>query len=65
MAERTTQSWTTVPHFFVSRDVDASALNAARDALVPTIEELARCEADAHRPALSRPSRARCASIRA
>jgi pyruvate dehydrogenase E2 component (dihydrolipoamide acetyltransferase) len=26
MAERTTQSWTTVPHFFVSRDVDASAL---------------------------------------
>src|SRR5262245_2708457 len=22
MAERTTQSWTTVPHFFVSRDVD-------------------------------------------
>src|SRR5579864_1124251 len=28
MAERTTQSWTTVPHFFVSRDVDASALNS-------------------------------------
>jgi len=27
MAERTTQSWTTVPHFFVSRDVDASALS--------------------------------------
>lgn len=26
MAERTTQSWTTVPHFFVSRDVDAAAL---------------------------------------
>jgi pyruvate dehydrogenase E2 component (dihydrolipoamide acetyltransferase) len=26
MAERTTQSWTTVPHFFVSRDVDATAL---------------------------------------
>ena len=23
MAERTTQSWTTVPHFFVTRDVDA------------------------------------------
>jgi pyruvate dehydrogenase E2 component (dihydrolipoamide acetyltransferase) len=27
MAERTTQSWTTVPHFFVSRDVDAAALS--------------------------------------
>jgi pyruvate dehydrogenase E2 component (dihydrolipoamide acetyltransferase) len=38
MAERTTQSWTTVPHFFVSRDVDASALNAARQRLVPEIE---------------------------
>jgi pyruvate dehydrogenase E2 component (dihydrolipoamide acetyltransferase) len=38
MAERTTQSWTTVPHFFVSRDVDATALNAARQRLVPDIE---------------------------
>jgi pyruvate dehydrogenase E2 component (dihydrolipoamide acetyltransferase) len=38
MAERTTQSWTTVPHFFVSRDVDATALNAARQALIPAIE---------------------------
>jgi pyruvate dehydrogenase E2 component (dihydrolipoamide acetyltransferase) len=28
MAERTTQSWTTVPHFFVSRDIDATALIA-------------------------------------
>jgi pyruvate dehydrogenase E2 component (dihydrolipoamide acetyltransferase) len=26
MAERTTQSWTSVPHFFVSRDVDAVSL---------------------------------------
>ena len=33
MAERTTQSWTTVPHFFLARDVDASALNAAREQL--------------------------------
>ena len=32
MAERTTASWTTVPHFFLSRDVDASALVAARSA---------------------------------
>jgi pyruvate dehydrogenase E2 component (dihydrolipoamide acetyltransferase) len=39
MAERTTQSWTTVPHFFVSRDVDASALNSARQALIPAIEK--------------------------
>jgi pyruvate dehydrogenase E2 component (dihydrolipoamide acetyltransferase) len=39
MAERTTQSWTTVPHFFVARDVDATALNAAREGLVPVIEK--------------------------
>jgi pyruvate dehydrogenase E2 component (dihydrolipoamide acetyltransferase) len=31
MAERTTQSWTTVPHFFLVRDVDASALNRTRE----------------------------------
>jgi len=35
MAERTTQSWTTVPHFFVTRDVDAGALNKAREQLLP------------------------------
>jgi pyruvate dehydrogenase E2 component (dihydrolipoamide acetyltransferase) len=39
MAERTTQSWTTVPHFFVARDVDATALNAVRQAQVPAIEQ--------------------------
>ncbi len=38
MAERTTQSWTTVPHFFVSRDIDATALNAYRDRIVGEIE---------------------------
>jgi pyruvate dehydrogenase E2 component (dihydrolipoamide acetyltransferase) len=38
MAERTTQSWTTVPHFFVARDVDATALNAARERLIPVVE---------------------------
>jgi pyruvate dehydrogenase E2 component (dihydrolipoamide acetyltransferase) len=32
MAERTTQSWTTVPHFFVSRDIEATALNQYREA---------------------------------
>ena len=40
MAERTTQSWTTVPHFFVSREIDVSALKSARDAMGPKIEEL-------------------------
>lgn len=30
MAERTTQSWTTVPHFSVTRDLDAAALNEYR-----------------------------------
>jgi pyruvate dehydrogenase E2 component (dihydrolipoamide acetyltransferase) len=33
MAERTTQSWTTVPHFFLARDIDAGALIVARDHL--------------------------------
>jgi pyruvate dehydrogenase E2 component (dihydrolipoamide acetyltransferase) len=37
MAERTTQSWTTVPHFFVVREVDAGALNEARQKLGPQI----------------------------
>jgi pyruvate dehydrogenase E2 component (dihydrolipoamide acetyltransferase) len=31
MAERTTASWQSVPHFFLSRDVDASRLNAWRE----------------------------------
>jgi pyruvate dehydrogenase E2 component (dihydrolipoamide acetyltransferase) len=31
MAERTTESWTTAPHFFLVRDVDAGALAAARE----------------------------------
>ncbi len=31
MAERTTQSWTTAPHFFLVREIDASALVAARE----------------------------------
>ncbi len=39
MAERTTQSWTTVPHFFVTRQVDAGALKAARDAMLPAVEK--------------------------
>jgi pyruvate dehydrogenase E2 component (dihydrolipoamide acetyltransferase) len=39
MAERTTQSWTTAPHFFVTRDIDAGALLAAREKLGPAIEK--------------------------
>jgi pyruvate dehydrogenase E2 component (dihydrolipoamide acetyltransferase) len=38
MAERTTQSWTTVPHFFVTRDIDATELNQYRDQIVDEIE---------------------------
>ena len=38
MAERTTQSWTTAPHFFVTRDADATALGAAREKFGPAIE---------------------------
>ncbi len=37
MAERTTQSWTTVPHFFLVREIDASAIVAARQQLGPAI----------------------------
>jgi pyruvate dehydrogenase E2 component (dihydrolipoamide acetyltransferase) len=39
MAERTTQSWTQAPHFFLVRDLDASSLNAAREKLGPGIEK--------------------------
>ncbi len=39
MAERTTQSWTTVPHFFVVREVDAFALNETRQKLGAEIEK--------------------------
>jgi pyruvate dehydrogenase E2 component (dihydrolipoamide acetyltransferase) len=38
MAERTTQSWTTVPHFFVTRVIDAGALSAAREQMLPDVE---------------------------
>ena len=40
MAERTTRSWTSVPHFFLVREVDAGALLAARERVLPTIEKL-------------------------
>jgi pyruvate dehydrogenase E2 component (dihydrolipoamide acetyltransferase) len=38
MAERTTQSWTTVPHFFLTREVDAGALDEARVRMLPAVE---------------------------
>ena len=38
MAERTTQSWTTAPHFFVSREVNGTALVAAREKFGPDVE---------------------------
>jgi pyruvate dehydrogenase E2 component (dihydrolipoamide acetyltransferase) len=39
MAERTTQSWTSVPHFFVVREVDSGALIEAREKLGSAIEK--------------------------
>jgi pyruvate dehydrogenase E2 component (dihydrolipoamide acetyltransferase) len=39
MAERTVQSWTTVPHFFLQREVDATALNSLRAALGAEVEQ--------------------------
>ena len=39
MAERTTQSWTTVPHFFLTREIDAGALNDARERMVQAVEQ--------------------------
>ena len=37
MAERTTQSWTTVPHFFLVREADASALQQTREKLADSV----------------------------
>ncbi len=39
MAERTTQSWTTVPHFFLTREVDCSDLLGAQKRLGPSGEK--------------------------
>src|SRR5579872_603726 len=39
MAERTTQSWTTVPHFFAVREVDASALVETRERMTSGIQQ--------------------------
>ena len=40
MAERTAQSWTSVPHFFLTREADASGLVAARDRFGGTHSDL-------------------------
>lgn len=37
MAERTTESWTQAPHFFLVREVDAGALNELREEMKPAI----------------------------
>jgi pyruvate dehydrogenase E2 component (dihydrolipoamide acetyltransferase) len=39
MAERTTQSWTSVPHFFLVREVDAGAFVDLNKKLTPEIEK--------------------------
>jgi pyruvate dehydrogenase E2 component (dihydrolipoamide acetyltransferase) len=39
MAERTTQSWTTVPHFFLVRDVDCGVLVEAQKRLAAEVEK--------------------------
>jgi pyruvate dehydrogenase E2 component (dihydrolipoamide acetyltransferase) len=39
MAERMTQSWTSVPHFFLTRDVDCMELMAAQKRLGPAVEK--------------------------
>lgn len=39
MAERTTQSWTTVPHFFLVRDVDATSLVEMQKRLSSDVEK--------------------------
>ncbi len=38
MAERTTQSWITVPHFFLTREIEATALKEYRERIVSQIE---------------------------
>ena len=39
MAERTTQSWTTVPHFFLMRDVDCGVLVETQKRLAAEVEK--------------------------
>jgi pyruvate dehydrogenase E2 component (dihydrolipoamide acetyltransferase) len=38
MAERTTESWKTVPHFFVTREIEVTALNDYRERILADIE---------------------------
>lgn len=42
MASRTSQSWTTIPHFFLVRDVDAGMLVKAKEKLAATIQQSRR-----------------------
>ena len=40
MAKRVTEAWTTVPHFYIVREVDAGGLKSARERLAAAIEQL-------------------------
>ncbi len=40
MAQRTTESWTSVPHFFLVRQVDAGALLTAREKYLEEVEKV-------------------------
>ena len=51
LAERTTQSWTTVPHFFVTREIEALALNQYREQIVAEME---RTRPDSSKPESSK-----------
>ena len=64
MAERTTQSWTTVPHFFVTREIEATALKEYRAKVAAEIERADQARVT-HTDLLIAWSRAHCSSIRA
>src|SRR5439155_6121782 len=39
MAERMTQAWTTIPHFALVREIDASALRDMRSRIAPAVSQ--------------------------
>ena len=54
MAERTTQSWTSVPHFFVTREIDAGERWSTRiSELAAEMEKSQRHQSHAHRLAVA------------
>ncbi len=44
MAERVTASWTTVPHFYLTREIDASGLVELRRRVAPVVERQSRAK---------------------